>query len=145
MLEYKLFIVTLAGTLLTTFTPKPEPNLGVRCVAWHPSGVFVAVGGYDDKVRPLLALLSSCLRAQIYILDTLSWSPVITFEYTSRIPAGVTIWQEPQKWLEATEGGRGFLSCTCKHETINTYILTPCSCRRTNKISPIHIPPPSEI
>ncbi|THU93629.1 YVTN repeat-like/Quino protein amine dehydrogenase [Dendrothele bispora CBS 962.96] len=93
-LEYKLYILTLAGNLLTTFTPNPEPTLGIRQVAWHPSGAFIAIGGYDDK---------------IHILDTLSWSPVITFEYSSRIPAGVTIWHEPQKWLEATEG-RGFLS-----------------------------------
>ncbi|KAF5369078.1 hypothetical protein D9758_003053 [Tetrapyrgos nigripes] len=93
-LEYKLHILTLAGNILSSFTPNPEPTLGIRDVAWHPSGVFIAVGGYDDK---------------IHILDSLSWSAVVTLEYSSRIPAGVMIWHEPQKWQEATEG-RGFLS-----------------------------------
>ncbi|KAF9270125.1 YVTN repeat-like/Quino protein amine dehydrogenase [Marasmius fiardii PR-910] len=93
-LEYKLHVITLAGTLLTTFTPSPEPALGIRHVAWHPSGAFLAVGGWEDKV---------------YILDSLSWSPVVTFEVSSRIPGGVTLWREPTNWQEVTEG-RGFLS-----------------------------------
>ena len=28
-------------------------GLGVRSVEWHPSGRFLAVGGYDDAVRIL--------------------------------------------------------------------------------------------
>ncbi|KIK70863.1 hypothetical protein GYMLUDRAFT_974661 [Collybiopsis luxurians FD-317 M1] len=93
-LEYKLYILTLAGHCLKKFAPEPEPVLGIRTVAWHPSGVFLAVAGWDDKV---------------YILDALSWSPVASFELSSKVPSGVAIWREPQKWLESTEG-RGFLS-----------------------------------
>ncbi|KAF9076159.1 WD repeat-containing protein 8 [Rhodocollybia butyracea] len=93
-LEYKLYILTLAGDRLASFSPEPQPTLGIREVVWHPSGMFLAVAGWDDKV---------------HILDTLSWSPVVTFELSSRVPSGVTVWREPSKWLEATEG-RGFLS-----------------------------------
>ncbi len=50
------------------------PGLGIRCVSWHPSGSFIAIGGYDDK---------------IYILDSLSWSSVTTLELTSKIASGV--------------------------------------------------------
>lgn len=53
--QFKLCILTLAGSLLATFSPDPDPGLGIRCVAWHPSGSFIAVGGYDDKVLKNLA------------------------------------------------------------------------------------------
>ncbi|KAF9056497.1 WD repeat-containing protein 8 [Panaeolus papilionaceus] len=93
-LEYKLQIVTLAGDHLTTFSPQPDPILGIRRVSWHPTGTFIAVGGWDDK---------------IHILDSLTWSDVVTLELSLRIPSNVRIWREPVKWLESTEG-RGFLS-----------------------------------
>ncbi|KAF9015498.1 WD repeat-containing protein 8 [Cyathus striatus] len=93
-LEYKLYIVTLAGTTVASFSPEPDPGFGIRCVSWSPNGMMVAVGGWDDKV---------------FILDNLSWSAVATLELGSKIPASTNVWREPSKWLEATEG-RGFLS-----------------------------------
>ncbi|KXN83915.1 WD repeat-containing protein WRAP73 [Leucoagaricus sp. SymC.cos] len=93
-LEYKLHVLTLAGNTLATFTPEPDPIFGIRNVAWHPNGMFLAVGGWDD---------------QIYILDSLSWSAVATLELSSRVPATVKVWREPSRWMESTEG-RGFLS-----------------------------------
>ncbi|KAJ7492739.1 quinon protein alcohol dehydrogenase-like superfamily [Mycena latifolia] len=92
-IEYKLYILSLVGDVLGTFCPAPDPGFGIRRVAWHPSGMFLAVGGWDDK---------------IHVLD-LTWSPAVTLELSPRIPAGVTIWREPAKWQETTEG-RGFLS-----------------------------------
>ncbi|KAG6911528.1 hypothetical protein DXG01_011830 [Tephrocybe rancida] len=95
LVRYKLYVLNLAGSNIATFSPERDPGLGIRCVAWHPNGMFLAVGGWDDK---------------IHILDNLTWTPVVTFELSSRIPNGITVWREPSKWLEATEG-RGFLSC----------------------------------
>ncbi|KAJ7293460.1 quinon protein alcohol dehydrogenase-like superfamily [Mycena rebaudengoi] len=92
-IEYKLYVLSLVGEILGTFFPDPDPGFGIRRVAWHPSGMFLAVGGWDDK---------------IHVLD-LTWSPAITLELSARVPAGVTIWREPAKWQETTEG-RGFLS-----------------------------------
>ncbi|KAF8585584.1 YVTN repeat-like/Quino protein amine dehydrogenase [Ramaria rubella] len=88
-LEYKLYIMTLAGCLLTTFTPERDPALGIRTVAWHPSGSFIAVGGHDDK---------------IHILSALSWTCVKTLELHTRIPAGTRVWRESADWLEQTHG-----------------------------------------
>ena len=48
--QYKLFIYTLAGTLQGSFSPTEEPGFGIRCVSWHPTGAYLAVGGWDDKV-----------------------------------------------------------------------------------------------
>lgn len=93
-LEYKLYILTLAGEILASFSPESDPGFGIRTVSWHPSGLFLVVGGYDDK---------------IYVLDSLSWSPVATLELSARIPPSVAVWREPSKWMETTEG-RGFLS-----------------------------------
>ncbi|KAI8976292.1 WD repeat-containing protein 8 [Trametes punicea] len=93
-LEYKLYILTLAGHVLGTFSPEPDPGFGIRMVSWHPSGMFLAVAGTDDKV---------------HILESLTWNPIATLELQTRIPAGVNVWREPAGWLEATHG-RGFLS-----------------------------------
>ncbi|PPQ81698.1 hypothetical protein CVT26_007771 [Gymnopilus dilepis] len=100
-LEYKLHVLSLAGDLQTTFSPLPDPGFGIRTVAWHPNGMFLAVGGWDDKV---------------HILDSISWSDVATLEMSTRLSASINftslkaVWREPAKWIETTEG-RGFLSC----------------------------------
>lgn len=48
--QYRIHILTLAGDRLASFSPEPEPALGIREVAWHPTGMFLAVAGWDDKV-----------------------------------------------------------------------------------------------
>ncbi|KAI0631635.1 WD repeat-containing protein 8 [Trametes polyzona] len=93
-LEYKLYIVSLSGTVLGSFSPEPDPGFGIRMVSWHPSGMFLAVAGSDDKV---------------HILESLTWNPIAMFDLPTRAPAGVHVWREPVGWLEATHG-RGFLS-----------------------------------
>lgn len=50
-LQYKLYIISLNGDLLGSFTPDHDPGFGIRGVAWHPTGMFLAVGGWDDKVK----------------------------------------------------------------------------------------------
>jgi len=42
----------MAGHLQATFTPDQDSGLGIRAVAWHPAGTFLAIAGYDDKVCP---------------------------------------------------------------------------------------------
>jgi hypothetical protein len=46
--------VSLSGDLQGTFTPDPDPGFGIRNAMWHPSGLFLAVGGWDDKVYILI-------------------------------------------------------------------------------------------
>ena len=48
--QYKLFVLSLTGDLLGSFAPDPNRGFGVRSVTWHPSGAFLAVAGWDDKV-----------------------------------------------------------------------------------------------
>ena len=60
-MDYKLYIYNLAGRQIATFEPEEITTLGIRTVAWHPSGLFLAVGGWDDKVL-------SFLRTVFYIL-----------------------------------------------------------------------------
>lgn len=50
IMQYKLFVLSLSGLVVGSFTPDPDPGYGIRSVAWHPTGFFIAVGGYDDKV-----------------------------------------------------------------------------------------------
>jgi hypothetical protein len=48
--QYKLYIYTLAGTLQGSFSPTEDTGFGIRCAAWHPTGAYLAVGGWDEKV-----------------------------------------------------------------------------------------------
>ncbi|KAI0307923.1 Quino protein amine dehydrogenase [Multifurca ochricompacta] len=73
-LEHRLFVLSLAGDVLGTFQPDPDSVFGIRNVVWHPSGMFLAVGGWDNK---------------IHILEQLTWSRVATLEPGTRIPANV--------------------------------------------------------
>ncbi|KAF7306809.1 ATP-dependent metallopeptidase [Mycena indigotica] len=72
-IEYKLHVLSLAGDLQGSFSPDSDPGFGIRRVSWHPSGMFLAVGGWDDK---------------IHILD-LTWTVAATLELSARIPSGV--------------------------------------------------------
>ncbi|KAF7310807.1 ATP-dependent metallopeptidase [Mycena chlorophos] len=72
-LEYKLHIVNLAGDIQGSFSPNPDPGLGIRRCVWHPTGMFLAIGGWDDKVH----------------LVDLTWTAAATLEVTARIPSSV--------------------------------------------------------
>lgn len=68
-------------------------GLGVRHVAWHPSSAFLAIGGYDERVR---------------ILASEDWSEVYTLDVRRVALAAhrpdVSVWREPRRWFEATQG-----------------------------------------
>lgn len=68
-------------------------GLGVRRLAWHPSGEFLAVGGYDEHVR---------------ILNQQDWTEVYTLDVrrtTLATPqASAVLWRESRRWFEATQG-----------------------------------------
>lgn len=53
-MDYKLYIYNLAGQQIATFEPEETTTLGIRTVAWHPSGLFLAVGGWDHRVLSFL-------------------------------------------------------------------------------------------
>lgn len=44
--------MSLAGDVLGNFKPDPDPGFGIRNVVWHPSDMFLAVSGWDNKVSP---------------------------------------------------------------------------------------------
>ena len=99
--QYTLCVYSPDGRLLTKFSPYGDlplhtnestsagiPNrstdgwcgLGIRVAQWHPSGKFLAIGGWDTKVCHSLMLIKIALRAfatsQIRILSDLAWTPL---------------------------------------------------------------------
>ncbi|GAA5914356.1 hypothetical protein JCM6882_008170 [Rhodosporidiobolus microsporus] len=69
-------------------------GLGVRCVEWHPSGEFVAVGGYDGRVR---------------LLTRHGFVPIAELSVPQRVGAPTVLWKEPLGWVEKTRG-KGIVS-----------------------------------
>jgi hypothetical protein len=72
LLQYKLHIISLAGDLKATFTPDPDPGFGIRNAVWHPSGMFLAVGGWDDKVQLTITFFVSYLVCCRFIFSIAS-------------------------------------------------------------------------
>ncbi|ORY78011.1 hypothetical protein BCR35DRAFT_342395, partial [Leucosporidium creatinivorum] len=89
--DYILHIYTPDGRLLKTFTPYSSGwvGLGIRKVEWHPTGDWLAVGGWDGKIR---------------ILTRLAWAPVAELSVPAKVSAPMHVWQEPTEWIERTRG-----------------------------------------
>ncbi|CCF53884.1 hypothetical protein NDA11_002248 [Ustilago hordei] len=74
-------------------------GLGIRQVEWHPSSLFLAVGGGDEKVR----VLESIEWEEVASLDLSSTSIRPSKDPTSMPIYGPLIaWREPLSWLEET-------------------------------------------
>ncbi|GAA5953579.1 hypothetical protein JCM8115_004097 [Rhodotorula mucilaginosa] len=75
-------------------------GLGIRTVEWHPSGEYLAVAGWDGKVR---------------ILTRFGWIAVAELSLPTPSSGGaklahpITVWREPPQWVEKTRG-RGILA-----------------------------------
>ncbi|KAH8925730.1 WD40 repeat-like protein [Atractiella rhizophila] len=69
-------------------------GLGIRDVIWHPTGKFLALAGYDQKIR---------------ILNNTSWTNVATLEHPLKVGAPTHVWNEPYQWIEKTMG-RGIVT-----------------------------------
>lgn len=68
-------------------------GLGVRTVAWHPLSTFLAVGGYDGRIR----VLSSEDWSEAFVLST--HRATLAAPHVSAV-----VWREPRRWFEATQG-----------------------------------------
>ncbi|WVQ85730.1 hypothetical protein IAT38_007897 [Cryptococcus sp. DSM 104549] len=96
-LSYSLYVHSPLGPLLThfsstspTFSPSEDPGLGVRTAAWAPGGRWIALGGWDGKVR---------------IVESDGWRCVGTIGWGARpSEREATVWKEPNDWLKDTRG-----------------------------------------
>lgn len=68
-------------------------GLGVRTVAWHPMSTFLAVGGYDARIR----ILSSDDWSEVFVLSM--HRAALAAQHASAV-----VWREPRRWFEATQG-----------------------------------------
>lgn len=86
-LYYQLFLYTLDGRRVASYTPYSEPHhysLGLRSVCWSPSGQFLAIGGYDQKLR---------------LLNHMTWKTIAELDHPGIIESqvGVAIYREVEK------------------------------------------------
>ncbi|WRT66023.1 uncharacterized protein IL334_002974 [Kwoniella shivajii] len=99
-LSYSIHIHSPLGPLLThlsnsspTFSPNStteDPGLGIRTVAWAPRGKWIALGGWDGKVR---------------IIESEGWRCIAVMNWGNRTSdREATIWREPNDWLADTRG-----------------------------------------
>ncbi|KWU41257.1 hypothetical protein RHOSPDRAFT_37203 [Rhodotorula sp. JG-1b] len=90
-------------------------GLGIRTVEWHPNGEYLAIGGWDGKVR---------------ILTRFGWIAVAELSLPTPSSGGaklahtITVWREPPQWVEKTRG-RGILAF--ESPTLPCALPTPLS------------------
>ena len=56
VIDYKVFMYAMDGRCLASYSPYSDVwqyRLGLKSVAWSPTGQFLALGSYDEKVRIL--------------------------------------------------------------------------------------------
>ncbi|SCV70370.1 BQ2448_1764 [Microbotryum intermedium] len=64
-------------------------GMGVRCIRWHPSGEYLAIGGWDGKIR---------------VLSRLGWTPMAELLHPAKVLSHVTVFEEPSSWISRTLG-----------------------------------------
>lgn len=50
-LDYRLYVIALDGSCLLDYCAYPD-GLGIKTVAWSPTGQMLAVGSYDQVPHP---------------------------------------------------------------------------------------------
>ncbi|WWC88231.1 uncharacterized protein L201_003136 [Kwoniella dendrophila CBS 6074] len=99
-LSYSMYIHSPIGPLLTHFTHNSptfspissteDPGLGIRTVTWAPGGRWLAIGGWDGKVR---------------IIESEGWRCIAVLNWGNRITEkDITVWKEPHDWVKDTRG-----------------------------------------
>ena len=75
VLQYSLHVHSPLGPHLThfspsssTFIPSEDPGMGIRSIAWTPGGRWIALGGFDGRVRVIESEGWRCVA-------TLTWGP----------------------------------------------------------------------
>ncbi|KAL0252943.1 hypothetical protein I308_102336 [Cryptococcus tetragattii IND107] len=117
-LSYSLHIHSAIGPHLTHFSPSSPtfalaPNevqgLGLRTLAWAPGGRWIAVGGWDGKVR---------------IVESDGWRCVCVVTCGTRANKTATVWREPNDWLRDTRG-RGIVQFDRQPHPVIFPVLRP--------------------
>ena len=93
VLDYKVLLYSMDGRCLSTYSAY-EHALGVKTVSWAPSGQFLAIGSFDEKLR---------------VLNHLTWRAVAEHPHpASLLRAGPAVYQE-------VEDGAAPLSLAPRH------------------------------
>ena len=82
VLDYKVLLYSMDGRCLSTYSAY-EHALGVKTVAWAPSGQFLAIGSYDEKLR---------------VLNNLTWRTVAEHSHPTTVDrAGAVVYREVEE------------------------------------------------
>lgn len=86
IVHYNVLIYSIDGRCMCTYTPYAdvhEYHLGVKCVTWSPTGQFLAIGSFDEKVR---------------VLNNITWKPVAEHCHTPTVEdTRVVVYSEVEK------------------------------------------------
>ncbi|RDD42428.1 WD repeat-containing protein WRAP73 [Trichoplax sp. H2] len=82
VLDYKVLLYSLDGRPLMSYSAY-DNALGIKSVAWSPSGQFLSIGSYDQMVR---------------LLNNITWKPVARFLHSTSVDSEkVVVYKETEK------------------------------------------------
>ena len=119
VLDYKVLMYTMDGHCLATYSAY-DHALGVKTVTWSPSGQFLAIGSFDEKLR---------------ILNHLTWRAVAEHRHLSAVDtAGVTVYRETED--QAPPLAPHTVNCQSHYETLPLPVTVPTSRPDAEKPNP---------
>ena len=86
IVHYNVLVYSIDGKCVCTYSPHSGPHeyqLGVKCVSWSPTGQFLAIGSFNEK---------------IHVLNNVTWKPVAEYTHSSMIEdSRVVVYSEVEK------------------------------------------------
>lgn len=128
LLKYKIVIYSADGCLLGTYSPY-EHALGIKCVNWSPTGQFLAVGSFDEKVR---------------LLNNITWKSLMEKTHPAVLKAGkIMIYKEvevmgplPRTFEELSNSTAALYSKKSKYHILDGSVEVPSVKPDQNKANP---------
>ena len=103
LLYYNVLLYSMDGRCVATYSAY-ENALGVKSLAWSPTGQFLAVGSYDQRVR---------------LLNHITWKTVAELKHPSDVlSTGVLAYKEDRSTALKSDISSGVSSHQTKYKTI---------------------------
>lgn len=88
VLDYKVFLYSLDGRCLSTFSAY-DHALGIKCIQWSPTSQFLAIGSFDQKLRILNHVTWKTVAEHLHTSPVESSGAVVYVEMENKVGGGM--------------------------------------------------------
>lgn len=136
VLDYKVFLYSLDGLCLSTFSAY-DHALGVKCVRWSPTSQFLAIGSYDQKLRILNHVTWKTVAEHLHTSPVESSGTVVYVEVENKIGVGGLMKKSSSSSIKSSESVAFIAPSASEISHTNFYL---CQSRYETRDVPVTIP-----